>query len=137
QGREPVERAGDAADRGVGDAGVTGGGVELGMAEQHLDDPDVSILFQEMRGEAVPQRVRRHPLLDPSRLGGGVDGATELAGRQRLDRGAAREKTTPPQRRAAPPPPPPPPPQQIAQPPRPHGRARLFPPRPPPPHPPP
>src|SRR5271163_797365 len=35
QRREPVERAGHAADRGIGDARVTGGGVELGMAEQH------------------------------------------------------------------------------------------------------
>src|SRR3954447_26159795 len=35
---EPVEPAGYGADRGVGDAGVTGRGVELGVAEQHLDD---------------------------------------------------------------------------------------------------
>src|SRR6266478_4424540 len=41
QWREPVQRAGHVADRGVGDAGVTGRGVELGMAEQHLDDADV------------------------------------------------------------------------------------------------
>ena len=61
------------------------------MAEQHLDNPDVSILFQEMRGEAVPQCVRRHPLLDPCGLGGGVDGAIELAGRQQFDRVATGE----------------------------------------------
>ena len=35
-------------------------GVELGMAEQHLDQRDVGILFQQVRGEAVPQRVRRN-----------------------------------------------------------------------------
>jgi len=57
-------------DRGVGDTGVTGGGVEFGVAEQHLDDADVGILFQEMGGEAVPQGMRRHPLLDPGGLGG-------------------------------------------------------------------
>jgi len=44
--REPVERAGYGADRGVGDTSVTGRGVELGMAEQHLDDADVGVLFQ-------------------------------------------------------------------------------------------
>jgi hypothetical protein len=44
--REPVERAGHGADRGVGDTGVTGRGVELGVAEQHLDDADVGILFR-------------------------------------------------------------------------------------------
>src|SRR6266700_313315 len=51
---EPVERAGHAADRGIGDARVQRRGVELGMAEQHLDDADVGVLFQQMRGEAVP-----------------------------------------------------------------------------------
>ena len=59
------------------------------MSEQHLDDPDVGILFQEMSGEAVPQRMRRHPLLDSGGFGGGVDSAVELTGRQRLDRVAA------------------------------------------------
>jgi hypothetical protein len=34
QWREPVERAGHVADRGVGDPRVTGRGVELGMAER-------------------------------------------------------------------------------------------------------
>ena len=81
QRREPVERAGHGADRGVGDAGVKGRGVELGVAEQHLDDADVGILFEQVGGEAVPQRMRRHPLLDPGGLGGGVDGAVELTGR--------------------------------------------------------
>src|SRR5215467_11830164 len=82
--REPVERAGHGADRGVGDTGITGRGVELGVAEQHLDDADVGILFQEMGGEAMPQCMRRDPLLDPGGLGGGVDGAVELTGRERL-----------------------------------------------------
>jgi hypothetical protein len=54
QRREPVERAGHGADRGVGDTGVTGRGIELGVTEQHLDDADVGILFEQMRGEAVP-----------------------------------------------------------------------------------
>src|SRR5271168_4837592 len=29
----------------------------VGMAEQHLDDADVGVLFQQMCGKAVPQRV--------------------------------------------------------------------------------
>src|SRR5512143_1353708 len=92
QWHEPVERAGHGADRGIGDAGVQRGGVELGVAEQHLDDADVCVLLQEVRGEAVPQGVRRHPLLDPGSLGGGMDSAVELAGRQRLDRITAWEQ---------------------------------------------
>ena len=46
QRREPVERASHSTDRPIGDARVKGRGVELGMAEQHLDDTDVSVLFQ-------------------------------------------------------------------------------------------
>src|ERR1700730_13681531 len=34
QRHEPVERAGHSADRRIGDAGVKGGGVELGVTEQ-------------------------------------------------------------------------------------------------------
>src|SRR2546423_13676836 len=87
---ESVERAGYGADRGVGDTGVTGGGIELGVAEQHLDDADVGILFQEMGGKAVPQRMWRHPLFDPGGLGGAVNGTVKLTGRQWLDRIAPR-----------------------------------------------
>jgi hypothetical protein len=52
---------------------------------QALDDADVGILFEQMGGEAVPQGMRRHPFLNPSGLSGGVNGAVELTGRQRLD----------------------------------------------------
>ena len=115
QRREPVERAGHAADRGVGDARVKRGGVELGVTEQHLDDPDVGILFQEMSGEAVPQRMRRDPLLDPGGFGGSVDSAIELAGRQRLDRVAAGKQPAPRHQQTAPSPVPPPGAQQFKQ----------------------
>src|SRR3954452_15825333 len=91
---EPVERADHGADRGVSDAGVKSGGVELGVAEQHLDDADVGVLLQQMRGEAVPQGVRRHPLLDPGSLSGGMNGAVKLTGRQRLDRVTVRKQPT-------------------------------------------
>src|SRR3954447_1729879 len=113
--REAVERAGYAADRGVGDTRVKRGGVELGVPEQNLNDPDVGVLFQEMRGEAVPQRMRRYPLLDSGGFGGGVDSAIELSGRQRLDRIAAGKQPTSWQQDAAPPPFPPPGAQHFEQ----------------------
>jgi hypothetical protein len=47
------------------------------MPEQDLDDPDIGVLFEQMGGEAVPQRMRRHPLFDPGGFGGGVYGACE------------------------------------------------------------
>ena len=75
--REPVERAGHAADRRIVEAGVKRGGIELGVAEQHLDEVDVGVLFQEVRGDAVPQCVWRDALLDRGSLGGGVNGAVD------------------------------------------------------------
>ena len=41
---------------------------------------NINILLEEVRGEAVPQRVWRHAVLDPRGLGSGSDGAAQLAG---------------------------------------------------------
>ena len=77
--------AGYGPDRAVGDTGVKRRGVKLGMAQQCLDHANIDILLEEVRGKAVPQRVRRHALGDPRGLGGAADNAAELPGRQRLD----------------------------------------------------
>src|SRR6516225_3813757 len=71
---QPVEWAGYGTDGGVGDAGVKRRGVELGVAQQCLDHANIDVLLKEVGGKAVPQRVRRHALLDPRGLGGSVDG---------------------------------------------------------------
>src|SRR5919107_6369806 len=84
---EPVEWAHDGADRGGGDTGVDRGGFELGVPEQDLDDANVDVLFQQMRGEAVPERVRAHALGDPGLLCGCMEGAVELARGEWVDRG--------------------------------------------------
>ncbi len=52
-----LQRALDRVQGGAGDLGVARGGVELGMPEQHLDHADVDLLFQEMGGKAVPERM--------------------------------------------------------------------------------
>src|SRR4029077_19342114 len=93
--REPVQRAHDLANEVGGHLGVARRRVELGMPEQDLKHANVDVLLQQMRGEAVPQCVRRHALLDPCGLGGGMDGAIELTGRQRLDRVAAGKQPAP------------------------------------------
>src|SRR6266851_9331155 len=56
---EMFERAGDLAKRLEGDARIERRGVELLVSEQYLDHADVGLLLQQMRGEAVPQRVQR------------------------------------------------------------------------------
>jgi hypothetical protein len=66
-----------------------------------------------MRGKAVPQRMRRHAFLDPGGLGRGMDGAVELAGRERFNRIAARKQPAPRQQHAQAPALPPPGAQQL------------------------
>jgi hypothetical protein len=89
---EPVEWAHHPADRGGGDPGVERRGVELGVPQQDLDHADVDVLLEEVGGEAVPERVRRHPLLDLGHVGGSMAGAIELTCGQRQQRIAAREQ---------------------------------------------
>lgn len=59
QRRQPVERAGDRTDRVGGNAGVERRGIALGVTQEGLDHADVDILFEHLRGEAVPERMRR------------------------------------------------------------------------------
>jgi hypothetical protein len=47
-GREAVERAHDRADRVGGHPRIEAGGLELGMAEQDLNHPDIDLLLQEV-----------------------------------------------------------------------------------------
>src|SRR5258708_21868967 len=83
--RDGIERAHDLADRLGGDAGIERRGIELGVAEQHLDHSDIDVLFQKMGGKAVPECVRRYPLVDPGHVGSRMAGAMELARGERTD----------------------------------------------------
>ena len=89
---ELVERAGDGAHRAGRDLGVEGGVVELGVAEQDLDDPDIDAVLEQMGGEAVAQRMRADPLGDVGGLCRLDDDAMELPGADRLHRVLAREQ---------------------------------------------
>src|SRR6516165_5851137 len=61
---QKVERAGYLADRADGDAGVERRRVEFLMSQKNLDYPNIGFLLQEMRGEAVPQRMNADTLGD-------------------------------------------------------------------------
>ena len=50
---EPLERAGDFADRVDGDARIERRRFQLGVAEQDLNHPDVDALFKQVGGEAM------------------------------------------------------------------------------------
>src|ERR1700741_1401053 len=78
------ERAGHCAYRSGRNLGVEGGVLQLGVAEQNLDDADVDAVLQQMGGKAVTQRVRSDPLGDlrgPCRID---DDAMELPSADRL-----------------------------------------------------
>jgi hypothetical protein len=52
-GVEALQRTDDLVQDLGGDLGVEGGGIELLVAEQNLDDADVHLLFQQVGGETV------------------------------------------------------------------------------------
>ena len=62
------------------------------MAEQSLDDANVDLLFQQMGGEAVSQRVHGDIFIEAGRFGGGVEDPLQRPGGNRLQRiGAGKE----------------------------------------------
>src|SRR5262245_17735378 len=71
------------------------GGVDLLVPEQHLDDADVLLLFQQVRSKAVPQGMHRDALVDPGALGGSVDRAVQLPRGHWIDAVLAREQPSP------------------------------------------
>src|SRR5436309_14210585 len=64
---EQIERAGRPADVFDADVRVDLGRTQGAMTEKDLDQVDVVAGFEQVRGEAVSQHVRRHLLLDPAR----------------------------------------------------------------------
>jgi hypothetical protein len=63
---EPVQGAHHFADRGGSHPRIKRCRIELRVAQQHLDDPDVDILLQKMGGKAVAECVQGDSLVDPS-----------------------------------------------------------------------
>jgi hypothetical protein len=77
---QPIERAFRPSDEPVRDPRVTRRARQIGVPQQDLNNADIRTALQEMRGEAVPQRVHRDPL---GQAGRGTSGS---AGRvQHLD----------------------------------------------------
>ena len=89
------ERALGRPERGAGDLAVAGGGFELVVTHEHLDHSNVDLLLEKVGGEAVPERMQGHGLVDAGRLPGVMEGPAELAGGQRIDRVLAQEQPAP------------------------------------------
>src|ERR1039458_4438391 len=92
--RQQVERALDAGDHAGGDARVARRGVQFVVTQQRLDDADIGAALEQVGREAVAQRMQRHALLDPGRVGRLMEQAAELAGGHRLAGLAARKQPT-------------------------------------------
>lgn len=63
--REPIERARCPGDQSGRDLGVAGRGLQMGVTEHDLDDPDVGAALQQVGGKAMPKRVGCNTLADP------------------------------------------------------------------------
>ena len=62
--RTRVELPVDFAQASSGDVRVNFRGADGGVAEQFLDHPQVGAVFEQVRGETVPQHVRRNVARD-------------------------------------------------------------------------
>src|SRR5271169_614229 len=82
--RQQVEGAFDAGDHAGGDTGVARCRVQLVVTQKRLDFTNVGTVLEQVGREAVAQRMQRHALLDPGRIGSLMEQAVELAGRHRL-----------------------------------------------------
>ena len=56
----------------------------IGVTQQRLDNSNIGTTLEKVGREAVAQRVQRHGLFDPRRLGRLVKQAAQLAGGHRL-----------------------------------------------------
>ena len=72
--------------------GIQRGRLELSVPEQHLDQADVDVLFEQVSGKAVPEGVRCHPLVDPGDRRGDMNRAIKLPRRVRGMGITAREQ---------------------------------------------
>jgi hypothetical protein len=77
---ELIERALDGGDHAGGDARVARRRIQFVVTQNRLNHPDIGAALQQMRREAVAQRVQRDRLLDPGHIGGLMEQAAELAG---------------------------------------------------------
>src|ERR1700738_385620 len=84
QRHDLIEGTGHGADRPGCHPRIERRVVELGVSEQNLDHADVDAILEQMRGEAVAQRMRANPLGNTGGLCSLFDDAPELAGGGRL-----------------------------------------------------
>ena len=62
------------------------------MTQQRLNDPDIGVCLQQMRGEAVAQSVQGRGLRDPRHVFGCHEGPVQLPGRQGRNLWLARKQ---------------------------------------------
>ncbi len=89
---QEFERALDTPYSVQGHPRITGGGRNVPMPEQVLDDPDVDPLLQEMGGGAVPKGMNGDALVQASDLGGTPTRPLQRARRDRPGRIRTRKE---------------------------------------------
>src|ERR1035437_5924294 len=89
-----IERTDHGADRPGRYPRIERGVLELGVSEHNLDHADVDTILEQVRGEAVAQRVRADVFCKAGDLCGLLDDAPELASGDRLARVLPGEQPT-------------------------------------------
>ena len=80
---EGFQRALDLPDHVHCHSGIARGGVDIAMPEQVLDDANIDALLQQVRGEAMAQRVHGDIVVETRCIGGIAKGALHRPRRHR------------------------------------------------------
>jgi hypothetical protein len=87
-----LERTRNLLDGLGSDAGINGGRVKLGVAQQNLDNSNIDLALEQMRRERMSQDVRGYALVDSRHSSGLKAGTVELAQCQGVDAVLARKQ---------------------------------------------
>ena len=63
---------------------VTGSILDFLVPQQHLDDTDILVMFQQVCGKGMPQGMQGNLFFDPCGLASRVERTIELPGRQEM-----------------------------------------------------
>jgi len=90
--RQEIERALDLGDHPGGDPCIAGRHIQLAVPEHGLDDADIDVVLQQVRGEAMTQGMQGHPLGDARHSRRLLEQAAKLTGRHRPITANSREQ---------------------------------------------
>ena len=94
-GHQLIKKVSELGPDRLGQMGIDQGGGDAAVTEQDLDRAQIDTVFEQPRGVAVAQHVRRHPATDAGGARGGGEGAGQHGVAHRAGAGMVGEQPVP------------------------------------------